>query len=75
MFFQTITKDLPPIDNDDREELKTKLRNCCNQYEKITIPTDQKQIIDSLTSNTNIVILKLDKGKGVVVMDRTFLQG
>ena len=71
MFFQTITNDLPPIDNDDKEELKTKLRSCCSQYEKITIPNDKKEIIDSLTNNTNIVILKLDKGKGVVVMHRT----
>ena len=33
--------------------------------------TNRKKIIDNLSKNKNIVILKQDKGRGVVILDTT----
>ena len=34
------------------------------------IPTEKKEVIENLTKNENIVLLKLDKEKGVVLMNK-----
>ena len=51
--------------------LKTKLRNSCEKYRKIRVPYKYKKIIDQLSRNKDLCILKQDKGRGVVLMDRT----
>ena len=43
--------------------LKTKLRNTCESY--------SKTVIDSISRNQSIYILKQMKGRGAVVMDRS----
>ena len=51
--------------------LKTKLRNACGKYSKLHVPYKYKKIIDQLSRNKDLWILKQDKGRGVVLMDRT----
>ena len=51
--------------------MKTKLRSTCERYSKIHVPYKYKTIIDSLSKNQSICIMRQDKGRGVVVMDRS----
>ena len=40
------------------------------KYSNIKVPDKQKDIIKKLTNNEQILIMKQDKGRGVVIMDR-----
>ena len=51
--------------------VKTKLGNTCKKYCKIKIPFKHKEVIKKLSNNNRIVILKQDKGRGVVIMNRS----
>ena len=70
-FYQNLIKDLSHILDENLTHLKTKLRNTCEHYSKIHVPFKYKRIIDSLSKNQSIFIMKQDKGRGVVVMDRS----
>ena len=51
--------------------IKTKLRTTCEKYSKIRVPYKYRKIVETLSKNSRIVIMKRDKGRGVVLMDRT----
>ena len=61
----------PAISYEDKDELKTKLRNICNKYGKVKIPKNIRDVIDNLMKRDDILLLKQDKGKGIVILDRT----
>ena len=46
-----------------------KTRNTCKKYSDIKVPY-KRETIRNLSNNQNIVIMKQDKGRDVVVMDR-----
>ena len=50
-------------------KLKTKLRMTCEKYNQIRVPYKYQQAINSLKRNPDIVIIKQDKGRGVVILD------
>ena len=52
-------------------KVKTKLRNTCEKYCHVKVPYKQKKIISNLSNRKDTVILKVDKGRGVVIMDRS----
>ena len=70
-FYQGILKDITHIPENYLSSLKTKLRNTCKKYSKIRVPYKYEEIIDQLSRNKDLCILKQDKGRGVVLMDRT----
>ena len=45
------------------------MRNTCEKYSEIKVPYKHREIIRNLSNNKNIVIMKQDKGRGVVIMD------
>ena len=51
-------------------KMKTKIRNKCKKYCHVKVPYKQKKIISNLSNRKDIVILKQDKDRGVVIMDR-----
>ena len=51
--------------------LKTKLRNTYEKYSKILVPYKYMKIIDQLSRKKDLCILKQDKRRGVVLMDKT----
>ena len=51
--------------------LKTKLRHTFEKYGQIKVPYKYRTVINNLRRNKDLVILKQDKGKGVVLLDRT----
>ena len=56
-------------------QLKSKLRNVCHKYSKIKVPYNYQHMIDNLTNNETIEVLKQDKGRGVVIMDSSKYEG
>ena len=48
-----------------------KLQNTCEKYSKTRVPYKYKKTIDQLSRNKDLCILKQDKRRRVVLMDRT----
>ena len=70
-FYQNLVKDISHILDNNLTRLKTKLRSTCERYTKIHVPYKYKTITDRLSKNQSICIMKQDKGRGVVVMDKS----
>ena len=50
--------------------LKTKLRSACKKYNTIKIPYKDREIINKLSKNPQIILLHQGKGRGIVIMDK-----
>ena len=59
------------ISSHERDTLKTKIRRTCENYINIPSKTKYEEIISTLPKNKRIVILRQDKGKGVVLINRS----
>ena len=70
-FYQGLLRNLTHIPGNELTLLKTKLRSTCKKYSKTHVPYKYKKVINNLFKNENIGILKKDKGRGVVILDRT----
>ena len=51
--------------------LKTNFLNAYNKYSKVKINSDDKNIIEGLYKNDKIAGLRQDKGRGVVILNKT----
>ena len=51
--------------------LKIKLRHTCVKYGQIKVPYRHRRVKNNLRRNKDLVISEPDKGKGVVLLDRT----
>ena len=71
MFYQNILKDISHLNNDVITRLKTKLRHTCDKYCRIKVPYKHRNVINNLCRNKQLVILKQDKGRVVVLLDKT----
>ena len=71
LFFQNLHYDLSDMPENEISIVKTKLHNTCEKYCHIKVPYKQKKIISHLSNWKDIVILKQDKGRGVVIMDQS----
>ena len=69
-FYQNILKDIAHLPVDNITRLKTKLRHTCEKYSQIKVPYQYRTVIDNLRRNKNLAILKQDKGRGVVILDK-----
>ena len=69
-FYQGILNNISHIPENYLSSLKTKLRNTCKKYNKIRAPYKYKKIIDQLSRNKYLCILKQGKGRGAVLMGR-----
>ena len=58
------------IPENELSRIKTKLRNTCEKYWNVKVPCKYKDIVSKLSKREGLVILKQDKGRGVVLMDR-----
>ena len=55
----------------DQDQLKSKILRTCKNYYRIKIPYQYEEIITKISNNKDIIILKQDKGRGVVVLNRS----
>ena len=61
-------KDLP---SDEKDEMKSKIRRTCENYINLPSKSKYEETINRLSKNKDIVILRQDKGKGVILMNRS----
>ena len=69
-FYQGLLRNLTDIPDNELTLLKTKLRSTYEKNSKINVPYKYK-VIDKLSKNKNIAILKQGKGRGVVILNTT----
>ena len=71
IFYQNILKDISHLNNDVMTSLKTKLRYTCDKYSRIKVPYKYHNVINNLRRKKQLLILKQDKGRRVVLLDKT----
>ena len=69
-FYQRIFHNIRYLPQDDINRIKTKMRSTCEKYSRINVPCKYRKIVIDLSRNKDIVTMKQDKGRGVVVMNR-----
>ncbi len=73
-FYQTIlnsTEHLQNLSERERLKLKTSFLNTYNKYSKVRLSEEHRNVLQNLYNNRSIMILRQDKGRGVVLLDRT----
>ena len=70
LYFQSINRYANDIPDNKISHLKTRLRNICDKYNCIRVLYKFRKIVEKLSRNNSIMVLKQDKGRGVVVIDR-----
>ena len=70
IFFQNLWKDISNIPESELAQIKSKLRNSCEKYCNVKVPKHQRNVINNLKKRNDIVTMKQDKGRGVVIMDK-----
>ena len=70
-YYKNILSDITDLQEAEKMGLKTHLLSACRQYTEIKVPYKHPRVIKSLTENESICLLKQDKGRGVIVIDRT----
>ena len=82
-FYQDIYNNTTHLPERDRIELKSSFLDAFNKYSKLSVPQEDRKIIEKLYKNPDLTILRQDKGRGVVILNRvdyltkteTFLAG
>ena len=46
------------------------MRHTCEKYSQIKVPYQYRTVINNLRRNKNLAILKQDKGRGIVILDK-----
>ena len=64
-------KDISHLNNEVITRLKNKLRHTCDKNNRIKVPYKYRNFINNLRRNKQLVILKQDKRRGVVLLDKT----
>ena len=69
-YFQGIKHKITNLPKIQILHLKTKLRNTYEQYSNINVPYKEREIINKLKKTQNIMFLRQEKGRGIVIIDR-----
>ena len=67
---KNLLNDISHIPEVQLSQVKTKLRDACEKYCRIKIPYKHHKTIENLSKRDDVIILKQDKGRGVVLMDK-----
>ena len=70
VFFQSLLKEISNIPENELRQIKTNLRNTCDKYTKKKKPFKYRKVVKELSERSDIAILKADKVRGVVIMNR-----
>ena len=68
--YQSILKNILHIPVNDSSLIKAKLQSTYEKYSKVYVPYEYRRIVEKLSKNNRIVIMKQDKGRSVVGMDK-----
>ena len=69
MFIQNLLNNISAIPEKNLPRIETKLRSTCEKYYQVKPYFKYNQVMENLSKNKEIVILKQDKGRGVVILD------
>ena len=69
-FYYQILKHTNKLDQRRKDELKSKIRRTYENYSRINVPYRYQKIIDNISRNKGIVLIKPDKGSSVVILDK-----
>ena len=75
MFFQNLFNDISAIPEENLARVKMELQSTCEKYYQVKRYFEYNQVIQNLLKNKDIVILKQDKDRGVVILDRSKYMG
>ena len=70
-FYQSLLLDISTIPEESIARRKTQLRSTCKKYYSVKIPFRYRQAIKRLSNNKDTVILKQDKGRGVIMLNHS----
>ena len=70
-FYQSLLLGISIIPEESITRTKTQLRSTCEKYYNVKIYFRYRHAIKRLSKNNDIVILKQDKGKGVLMLNRS----
>ena len=69
-FVKFIIKNISDIPENDISLIKTKLRSTYEKYSNVYVPYEYRRIVENLSKNDSVVIMKQDKGRGVVITNK-----
>ena len=69
-FFQEILPYTMHLPAEEKDDLKLKFLRTYNKYSKVKVPNEDKEVLERLYKNKEILILRQDKGRGVVLMNK-----
>ena len=69
-YFQNIKNTVPNISVQKILQIKTELLSTHEKYNSIKVPFKHRQMIKRLAENSSITLLRQDKGKCLVIMDK-----
>ena len=69
-FYYEILKHTSQLDQRRQDKLNSKIRRICENYSRIKVPYKYQKIIDNISRNKNFILIKQDKGRGVVILDK-----
>ena len=70
VFYQCLLKVIGNIPETELQLVKTKLGNTCEKHTKIKVPYKYTKIINELRKQEDIAVLKADKGRRIVIINR-----
>ena len=68
-FYWQLLQHKKHLSQQEQDQLKSKIRRTCENYARMKTPYKYKKIIESLSNNKNIIMIKQDKGCGVVILN------
>ena len=71
LFYPGLLKNIEQLPENTISQIKTKFRRTCENHNKTRVTYKYKQVINNLAQNNTIAIMKQDKGRGEVIMDKT----
>ena len=71
LFLQILLRNISLMPEFEINKVKTELRNTCEKYSNIKVLHIHREIISDLAKRDYIILPKQDKGRGVVVIDRS----
>ena len=69
-FYQNLLIYISHIPEVQIRQGKTKLRDASKKYCRMKIPYQDRKTIENLSKRNDVIILKQDKGRGVVLMEK-----
>ena len=70
IFFQSLLTDISNIPDNELRQIKTNFRNTSDNYTKIKAPYKCRKVLKELSEIEDIAILKADKGREILIMNR-----